>query len=196
MSLPLMVAGALSAGVGAALTVWLGTEPAPGPPSGPSLTLPVVVALDRPSVQDVAGAPSASRTTAARSTSLATPSAGLPHAPTPTSTPSSTDTPSPTGTSAPAPSPVAASTRPPASHRPHRTPRPEPRDPALGSTGPQVADLQRRLQQLYLYLGSADGVFTETVGEGLRRYQVARGIPEEYGVYGPLTRANLRSETD
>ncbi|MFH9728176.1 peptidoglycan-binding protein [Streptomyces sp. NPDC017254] len=66
----------------------------------------------------------------------------------------------------------------------------------MGSTGPEVADLQRRLQQLSLYLGSADGVFTKPVEEALSRYQVARNIPEKPGVYGPLTRALLGSETD
>ncbi|MFE6662839.1 peptidoglycan-binding protein [Streptomyces sp. NPDC057697] len=68
--------------------------------------------------------------------------------------------------------------------------------PALGSTGRDVQDLQRRLQQLHLYLGSADGNFTTAVEIALSRYQKARNIPEEPGVYGPMTRAALRSETE
>ncbi|MYS08202.1 hypothetical protein GTW71_17585, partial [Streptomyces sp. SID6041] len=50
--------------------------------------------------------------------------------------------------------------------------------------------------RLYLYLGSADGVFTEYVGEALGRFQIARNIPERPGIYGPLTRSALRAETD
>ncbi|MFJ2794676.1 peptidoglycan-binding protein [Streptomyces sp. NPDC087290] len=67
---------------------------------------------------------------------------------------------------------------------------------ALGSTGHDVEDLQRRLQQLHLYLGSDDGNFTVDVEVALSRYQKARNIPEEPGVYGPMTRAALRSETE
>ncbi|MEV8454915.1 peptidoglycan-binding protein [Streptomyces sp. NPDC052095] len=67
---------------------------------------------------------------------------------------------------------------------------------SLGSTGREVEDLQRRLQQLQLYLGSADGNFTADVGTALSRFQKARNIPEEPGVYGPLTRAALRAETE
>ncbi|MFJ6011708.1 peptidoglycan-binding protein [Streptomyces sp. NPDC092952] len=67
---------------------------------------------------------------------------------------------------------------------------------ALGSTGREVEDLQRRLQQLSLYLGSANGNFTADVEIALSRYQKARNIPEELGVYGPLTRAALRAETE
>ncbi|MCZ0978302.1 peptidoglycan-binding domain-containing protein [Streptomyces diastatochromogenes] len=57
-------------------------------------------------------------------------------------------------------------------------------------------DLQRRLQQLYLYLGPADGVFGESLEVALSRFQVARAVPEEPGVYGPMTRAALYAETD
>ncbi|MFD7965154.1 peptidoglycan-binding protein [Streptomyces zaomyceticus] len=202
LSLPLMVAGTLSAGLGAALTVWIAAEPGSGPPSVPSLTLPVAVTADRTPDGNAAGAPPVTDEASTRSSPRATPSTRPPvtSAPTPTTTPSATAavtvTPSPTHSSPSSPSPVAPSTRPPSSHRPGRTPPPEPRDLALGSTGPEVADLQRRLQRLYLYLGSADGVFNRSVEEALTRYQGARNIPEEYGVYGPLTRALLRSETD
>ncbi|MFD8645532.1 peptidoglycan-binding protein [Streptomyces zaomyceticus] len=204
LSLPLMVAGTLSAGLGAALTVWIAAEPGSGPPSVPSLTLPVAVTADRTPDGNAVGTPPGTDEAAARSSPRATHSTRPPVTPTPASTPTPTlsataavtVTPSPTHSSPATPSPAATSTRPPSSHRPGRTPRPEPRDLALGSTGPEVADLQRRLQRLYLYLGSADGVFNRSVEEALTRYQGARNIPEEYGVYGPLTRALLRSETD
>ncbi|MFH9728175.1 hypothetical protein ACH4M4_35190 [Streptomyces sp. NPDC017254] len=57
MPLPLMVAGALSAGLGAALTVWLAAEPGAGPQSVPSLALPVVATSDRPPARNAVGAP-------------------------------------------------------------------------------------------------------------------------------------------
>lgn len=66
----------------------------------------------------------------------------------------------------------------------------------LGSTGPEVEDLQQRLGQLYLYLGSADGIFTRDVQVALSRFQKARNIPEELGTYGPMTRGALVAETD
>ncbi|MFJ2895821.1 peptidoglycan-binding protein [Streptomyces sp. NPDC087218] len=141
-----------------------------------------------------------------------------------TPSPSSSSTAAPTGTARPAqkpahtqvtrstsetPPPATSSATPPAAPStpagpPARTPSP-PRDEiraagrpdlALGSTGREVEDLQRRLQQLYLYLGSTDGNFTTAVEVALSRYQKARNIPEKPGVYGPLTRAALRAETE
>ncbi|MFG3532618.1 peptidoglycan-binding protein [Streptomyces sp. NPDC047917] len=66
----------------------------------------------------------------------------------------------------------------------------------LGSTGPEVKDLQQRLGQLYLYLGSPNGIFTQDVQVALSRFQKARNIPEELGTYGPLTREALVAETN
>ncbi|MFE4308571.1 peptidoglycan-binding protein [Streptomyces sp. NPDC056891] len=202
MSLPLMVAGALSAGLACALTVWLSADPEPAPQALPSLALPLpdLATAAPPS----AASPSDSRLPAEAHPSEAHPSdeesahvraarATPPPAPTspaPSTTPSRT--PVPTRSLVPTTTPPP----PPSSHRPHPPSRPASRDLALGSAGPEVADLQRRLQQLYLYLGSADGVFTESVGEALSRFQVARNIPERPGVYGPLTRTALRAETD
>ncbi|MFB8406728.1 peptidoglycan-binding protein [Streptomyces sp. NPDC055912] len=201
LSLPLMVAGAFSAGLAGALTVWLSADPEPAPQSPPShsAAVPDLVAaaaptgnpsaddslppaVTRPSTAagDVRGRTTRS-TPPPAPTSPAPPSASPSHTPTPTRSLVPTTTPPP-----PPPSP----------HRPHRTGRPAPREITVGSTGPDVADLQRRLQQLYLYLGSADGVFTEHVGEALSRFQIARNIPETPGVYGPLTRAALQAETD
>ncbi|MFE5023881.1 peptidoglycan-binding protein [Streptomyces sp. NPDC056656] len=64
-----------------------------------------------------------------------------------------------------------------------------------GSHGGQVKDLQRRLTQLNLYTGPADGSYSTDVADAVHRYQVARGIDEDAGVYGPETRAALESET-
>ncbi|MFE5834029.1 peptidoglycan-binding protein [Streptomyces sp. NPDC056508] len=198
MPLPLMLAGALSAGIGAAVAVWVSAEPDSVPASHPSLSLPVlathVPAPARDTASDTPPSPAAS-------TARATPSASAP------ARPSASGTPTP-GTTAPSPtraataSPVTAPTpTPSSSHRHHRPSRPG-RDEGgrdevrRGSTGPEVVDLQRRLQRLRLYVGPADGVFGGSVEAALRRYQASRYIPQEDGTYGPLTRAVLRAETD
>ncbi|MFD5120040.1 peptidoglycan-binding protein [Streptomyces sp. NPDC058385] len=66
---------------------------------------------------------------------------------------------------------------------------------STGSHGGQVKDLQRRLTQLNLYTGPADGTYSTDVADAVHRYQVARAIDEDAGVYGPETRAALESET-
>ncbi|MEK0099748.1 peptidoglycan-binding domain-containing protein [Streptomyces sp. NPDC056002] len=66
---------------------------------------------------------------------------------------------------------------------------------STGSHGGQVRDLQRRLAQINLYTGPTDGRYSADVADAVHRYQVARGIDEDAGVYGPETRAALESET-
>ncbi|MGA5870137.1 peptidoglycan-binding domain-containing protein [Streptomyces cinereoruber] len=203
MPLPLMLAGALSAGFGAAVAVWVSAEPDSVPASHTSVSLPAL-ATRAPSpapeaASDASPSPTAST---ARTTPSAPPTPGpsskppSPSATSPTSSPSTTAASSPATTPAPTPS---------SSHR-HRPSHPDrveeernegKRDGVgRGSTGPEVADLQRRLQGLELYDGPADGVFDEALETALRRYQASRYIPQEDGVYGPLTRTVLRAETD
>lgn len=184
LSLPLLLTGALAAGIG--LAVGLTPESGPTPPDGLSLVMPD---LPAPRVT-----PDAEPTTAGRSARTAAPAAV-----------STTASPPPTAAAPPPSAPTPPPTR---AHRPTPSPTPTPArssprsDPpgasalALGSTGPEVVDLQRRLQQLYLYLGPADGVFGESLEVSLSRFQVARAVPEEPGVYGPMTRAALYAETD
>ncbi|MGJ7414742.1 peptidoglycan-binding protein [Streptomyces cinereoruber] len=222
MPLPLMLAGALSAGLGAALAVWLSAEPDAVPASNPSVSLPVLATHVPPPAPDTAsGAPPSTGAGAAPTSRSASPPAGPSASGTPSPDPttaSPTDvaspgaTPSSAAASAPAPTPSPSDRR----HRPSHPDRNEDgrdrddrdrdewddrggsgRDEIRrGSTGPDVVDLQRRLQRLQLYVGPADGVFGESVEVALHRYQVARNIPRENGVYGPLTRAALRAETD
>ncbi|MDR6973577.1 hypothetical protein J2X68_000246 [Streptomyces sp. 3330] len=65
-----------------------------------------------------------------------------------------------------------------------------------GDKGAEVTELQLRLRQLFLYNGEADGTFTGEVEDALRNYQWSRGTTGDgMGVYGPLTRARLESET-
>ncbi|MFF0428567.1 peptidoglycan-binding protein [Streptomyces sp. NPDC004520] len=184
LSLPLLLTGALAAGIG--LAVGLTPESGPTPPNGLSLVMPD---LPAPHVTPDAEPPATGRTSqpTAAPTTVSTTASPPPTAPAP---PPSAPTPPPTRTHRPTPSPTPV----------RSSPRSDPPGAsalalALGSTGPEVVDLQGRLQQLYLYLGPADGVFGESLEVALSRFQVARAVPEEPGVYGPMTRAALYAET-
>ncbi|WP_446751008.1 peptidoglycan-binding domain-containing protein [Streptomyces sp. CLV115] len=102
----------------------------------------------------------------------------------------------PSRSATPPPSPPPPSPTPPPPPSPASTRSTDRNTIGLGSTGPEVKDLQRRLGQLYLYLGSPNGIFTQDVQVALSRFQKARNIPEELGIYGPLTRGALVAETD
>ena len=65
-----------------------------------------------------------------------------------------------------------------------------------GDQGPEVTELQLRLKAAFFYNGEADGSFSGEVEDALRNYQRSRGTTEDgLGVYGPVTRARLESET-
>ncbi|MCX5263213.1 peptidoglycan-binding protein [Streptomyces sp. NBC_00199] len=65
-----------------------------------------------------------------------------------------------------------------------------------GDQGPEVTELQLRLKAAFFYNGEADGSFSGEVEDALRNYQWSRGTTEDgLGVYGPVTRARLESET-
>ncbi|MFF2851455.1 peptidoglycan-binding protein [Streptomyces sp. NPDC058001] len=113
----------------------------------------------------------------------------------PSSSPSSSPSPNssaPSTPSSPAPSTAKAggstAPQPPAPPAPDETLR-------RGDEGPEVQRLQERLRQLRLYSGRMNGVYSSRVEEAVARYQWARGIDEESGVYGPKTRRSLESET-
>ncbi|WP_123439724.1 peptidoglycan-binding protein [Streptomyces sp. PanSC9] len=139
-----------------------------------------------------------------------TPSTKAPGTPVAPRSPSRTPSPSlssssPSGSPSPSPSPSAShgasasasptETTATISASPLGTPVPA---PVLrrGDKGPEVTELQQRLRQLNLYVGEVDGVFTRSVEDGVRTYQLARGITgDDFGVYGPPTRASLEAET-
>ncbi|MDT7842088.1 peptidoglycan-binding protein [Streptomyces justiciae] len=65
-----------------------------------------------------------------------------------------------------------------------------------GDKGPEVTELQLRLNQVGFYSGEADGTYDSQVESAVRGYQVTRVVlDDESGVYGPKTRAALESET-
>jgi hypothetical protein len=131
-----------------------------------------------------------------------------PASPSPSASPSSSPSPSPSPSpsrpsASPTPSRTASPTPTAAASQPEETPAPDedarsPDAPVLrrGDHGPEVAELQLRLHQLYLYNGAPDGRFDSEVEDALRTYQWTRGIrTDQLGVYGPETRAKLESET-
>ncbi|KUL48578.1 hypothetical protein ADL28_28625 [Streptomyces violaceusniger] len=70
--------------------------------------------------------------------------------------------------------------------------------PALreGDSGPEVAELQKRLSQLLLYIGAADGEYDAGVRRVVSSYQDQHDITgDPDGVYGENTRRDLESRT-
>lgn len=119
---------------------------------------------------------------------------GSPAAPTSKAAP-----PSPSGaTSHPAPPPSGAPTAG-ATGTVQPAPPEGPTGPPVlrvGDQGAEVKELQLRLRQLLLYLGTADGVYDSGLEDVVGNYQRSRDIKgDEEGVYGPATRHQLESET-
>ncbi|MFF7649412.1 peptidoglycan-binding protein [Streptomyces sp. NPDC007983] len=77
---------------------------------------------------------------------------------------------------------------------------PEPTGPPVlreGDSGAEVIELQKRLTQLLLFIGNADGEYDDGVKDAVASYQDRydiKGDPE--GVYGENTRRDLESRTD
>ncbi|MEV5202049.1 peptidoglycan-binding domain-containing protein [Streptomyces sp. NPDC053720] len=70
--------------------------------------------------------------------------------------------------------------------------------PALrpGDQGPAVAELQRRLEEIWLYHGRDDGDYSNQVEHAVSVYQSYKAIDgDPPGVYGPETRRALEAET-
>ncbi|WP_432076500.1 peptidoglycan-binding domain-containing protein [Streptomyces wuyuanensis] len=119
----------------------------------------------------------------------------------------SASAPSPTSSSAgPSSSstvPLAAGpTSPPATAAPTGGTSPTPSSPAPGVTlqrgdnGPEVVELQERLEQVGLYGGRSHGRYDGRVEDAVAVYQYYRGIEDDpEGVYGPATRRALEAET-
>ncbi|OKJ42310.1 hypothetical protein AMK22_05215 [Streptomyces sp. CB01580] len=65
-----------------------------------------------------------------------------------------------------------------------------------GDQGPAVAELQRRLEEIWLFHGQDDGDYTATVEHAVSVYQSYKFIQgDPPGVYGPHTRRALEAET-
>ncbi|MFJ8080886.1 peptidoglycan-binding domain-containing protein [Streptomyces sp. NPDC096205] len=142
-------------------------------------------------------APATSRTAASPTTASPSPSASesASESPSESASPSPSEssaspTPTPSATASPTPTATTASAEPVESEDGGAVLR-------RGDSGREVAELQDRLRQLYLYNGEINGNFTPPVEDALRNYQWARGLQDEseLGVYDQPTRAMLESET-
>ncbi|MFI9624518.1 peptidoglycan-binding protein [Streptomyces sp. NPDC052042] len=115
--------------------------------------------------------------------------------------PSSADaspSPSASATSIPPSDAEPPASAPQASRPPSAEPPASLAGPALrpGDRGPAVADLQRRLGEVWLFHGRDDGDYTEQVERAVRVYQSYKFIEgDPPGVYGPHTRRALEAET-
>ena len=94
--------------------------------------------------------------------------------PTPPSTTTTTTRPAPTTTSTTAPT----------------DPAPPSSSLRRGDSGPEVAELQRRLRSLGYWLGSADGSYGSTTEQAVTAFQKVEGLSVD-GVAGAATRAAL-----
>ncbi|WP_069742419.1 peptidoglycan-binding protein [Streptomyces sp. EN23] len=131
--------------------------------------------------------PTPDDTATAPAPASATPTPVAPSSAAPTRSPSAPPgeaTRTPSASPSPAPPPARPSRRPSA-----------PPTLSVGSTGPDVADLQGRLERLHLFHGPYDGVYDDDVATAVHRFQWIRGIDDPAGVYGPATRAALLAET-
>ncbi|WP_203686429.1 peptidoglycan-binding domain-containing protein [Streptomyces sp. SID14515] len=195
--------GALA--VGAAVAAVVGTAAFAGGLFGgddsrdealPEATTSVPDAEDEPAAS-VAPSPSASaapsRTPSASATPSASPSASASptrdRKPTPTATASASPTASPSG----APDGGGASQAPPSDAPPAELAGPSLRP---GDHGPEVAELQNRLMEVWLYSGPSDASYNDRVENAVVIYQSYKAIQgDPAGVYGPNTRRALEAET-
>ncbi|MFE2019800.1 peptidoglycan-binding protein [Streptomyces sp. NPDC059499] len=65
-----------------------------------------------------------------------------------------------------------------------------------GDQGPEVAELQRRLQELWIYREPDNGEYSERVERAVREFQTWVSVQSDPpGVYGPETRRALEAQT-
>ncbi|WP_432148356.1 peptidoglycan-binding domain-containing protein [Streptomyces sp. bgisy029] len=149
----------------------------------------------------VAPAPSPSASAAPSRTASPSPTPSASASASPSASPSTSESAEPSATaSAPAtPSPDAPSASATREAAPPTDAPPAELAPSSlrrGDQGPQVAVLQNRLQEVWLYHGDADGNFNERVEHAVLIYQSYKAIEgDPAGVYGPNTRSALEAET-
>lgn len=132
------------------------------------------------------------------STSSPAPSASASTSASSSASPKASPSPTPSRSASPKP----RSTRPPSRSTARATGSVEPASPKAdrvlrrGDRGPEVAELQERLQQLYLYMDEPHGRYDSQVEDAVARYQYARATHRDgRGVYGEETRTALEAET-
>ncbi|MGY5005189.1 peptidoglycan-binding domain-containing protein [Streptomyces griseus] len=196
--------GALA--VGAAVAAVVGTAAFAGGLFGgddsrdealPEATTSVPDTEDEPAAS-VAPSPSASAAPSRTPSASATPSAS----PSASASPTRSQEPTPTATASASPTASApatpdggggASSAPPAEAPPAELAGPSLRP---GDRGPEVAELQNRLMEVWLYSGPSDANYNDRVENAVAVYQSYKAIQgDPAGVYGPHTRRALEAET-
>lgn len=200
--------GALA--VGAAVAAVVGTAAFAGGLFGgddggdealPEATTSVPDTEDEPAAS-VAPSPSASATSPRTQSPSATPSTS----PSASASPTKSREPEPTATASPSASPTASASSTADGGAPSAAPPADPPPGPAGSSlrpgdrGPEVAELQGRLQTVgeWLYSGPVDGrSYSDQVAYSVAVYQSYKAIQgDPTGVYGPNTRRALEAETN
>ncbi|MFJ9826365.1 peptidoglycan-binding protein [Streptomyces sp. NPDC101160] len=139
---------------------------------------------EAPTATPSSSASTSASPTASRSSASASPS------PKATRTATATTSTAPTGPARP------TATAPASGVAPTESATPEPETLSMGSTGPEVEDLQWRLREAGLYSGPIDGRYGKKVKHGVEVFQSYMDITEDpRGVYGPTTRRELEEVT-
>ncbi|MCM2414385.1 peptidoglycan-binding domain-containing protein [Streptomyces sp. RKAG290] len=151
------------------------------------------------SLPEESAAPSASRTASASASpsrpATASPSASGSASPSASASASRSPSASASGPAGPSSPAATAESSKPAQVAP---PVESPSDTTLrrGDHGPEVAELQRRLQEVWLFRDPADADFTDRVEKAVRDFQSSMYIQgDPAGVYGPNTRRVLEAVT-
>lgn len=161
------------------------------------------------SAPDTADEPAASVAPALSPSASAAPSRTASPSPTPSASASASPSASPSASESAEPSATASAPATPSPDAPSASATREAAPPTdappaelapsslrRGDQGPQVAVLQNRLQEVWLYHGDADGNFNDRVEHAVRIYQSYKAIEgDPAGVYGPNTRSALEAET-
>ncbi|MFI7234266.1 peptidoglycan-binding protein [Streptomyces cyaneofuscatus] len=164
----------------------------------PEATTSAPDTADEPAAASVAPPPSPSAAPSRQASASPTPSAST-ASPSPSASPSESAAPSPTASAPATPTPGAPSASATGDAPPPSAAPPAELAPSSlrrGDQGPQVAVLQNRLAEVWLYHGAADGNFNDRVENAVRVYQSYKAIQgDPAGVYGPETRRALEAET-
>ncbi|MBM7438705.1 peptidoglycan-binding protein [Streptomyces sp. HB132] len=187
--------------VGAAVAAVVGTAAFAGGLFDGEDTTDAALSEVATSTPEVSGGPAASVSASPSAATSTTPSATPPRSasasPSATAPPSASPSPSRVAAPSKSPAPSVSATR-----APTTAAAVPPAEEASGTTlrrgdrGAEVSELQRRLQEAWVYRGPEDGEYSERVEEAVAEYQrwvSVRSDPP--GVYGPETRRALEART-
>ncbi|PCG87674.1 peptidoglycan-binding protein [Streptomyces sp. WZ.A104] len=157
------------------------------------------------SAPDTGGGPAASAapspSASATPSRTASPSPAPPPSPSASASPTRSEEPTPTATAPATPTagtPSAPATGSATPGPPSAAPPADLAGPSLrrGDRGPEVAELQKRLMEVWLYGGPPDAHYSDRVENAVTVYQSYKPIQgDPAGVYGPNTRRALEAET-